>query len=56
MVVRSSMVTYGGNISVELVFGRKPRDVVTIQNVSPEQLTTPATAVVWLTRHFKKCL
>ena len=35
--VRNSMVTYGGKAPVELVFGRKPRDIVTIENSSPEQ-------------------
>ena len=29
---------------MELVFGRKPRDVATIESSSPEQLTTPVTA------------
>jgi hypothetical protein len=37
------MVTYGGKTPVELVFGRPPRDVVTIENSSPELLTTPVT-------------
>ena len=29
---------------VELVFGRKPRDVVTIANSSPEQLSVPVSS------------
>ena len=38
------MVTYGGKASVELAFGREFRDVVTIENSSLEQLTSPATS------------
>ena len=30
---------------MERVVGREPRDVVTIENSSPEQLTTPATTL-----------
>ena len=37
------MVTYGGKTLVELVFGRKPRDIVTKDNSSPEQLSIPVT-------------
>ena len=39
--VRNSMVIYGENTPVELVFGRRPRDVITIGNSSPEHLTLP---------------
>ena len=34
---------------MELVSGRPPRDVVTIEHASPEQLTTPETTDTWLT-------
>ena len=44
-VRKNSMVTYGGLTLVELVFGRKPRDIVTIENSSPEQLSVPVTLV-----------
>ena len=37
------MVTYGGKTPVELVFGRKPRDIITVENCSPEQLSVPVT-------------
>ena len=30
---------------VELVFGRKTRDVVTIENSSPEQLSVPVSSL-----------
>ncbi len=30
--VRNSMVLYGGQTPLELVFGRQPRDIVTIKN------------------------
>ena len=40
------MVTYGGKKApVELVFGRKPRDIVTIENSSPEQLSVPVSSL-----------
>ena len=35
------MVTYGGKDHVELVFGRKPRDIVTIEHSALEQLSVP---------------
>ena len=48
--VRNSMVTYGGKALVELVFfflggGRRPRDIVTIENSSPEQLSVPVSSL-----------
>ena len=37
---RNTSVTYGGKTPVELVFGRRPRDVVDVENATIEQLTT----------------
>ena len=34
--LRTSMVTYGGKTVVELVFGRKPRDIVTLDKTYPQ--------------------
>ena len=36
------MVSYGGQTPVELVFGRKPKDMF-LENLSQEQLTLPDT-------------
>ena len=35
------MATYGGKALVELVFGRKTRDIITMDSSSSEQLTHP---------------
>ena len=37
---RNTSVTYGGKTPVELVSGRRPRDVVDVENATIEQLTT----------------
>ena len=37
---RNTSVTYGGKTPVELVYGRRPRDVVDVENATIEQLTT----------------
>ena len=36
---RNSTVTYAGRTPLELAFGRRPRDIVSIENSSPSQLT-----------------
>ena len=38
------MATYGAKHQWNWYFGSKPRDVLTIENSSPEQLTTSETA------------
>ena len=48
------MVTYGGKNPVELVFGRKPRDVVTIENSSPEQLSAPVSSLEQMDQTLQK--
>ena len=37
--VRNSTATYAGKTPLELAFGRRPRDVVSIENSTPSQLT-----------------
>ena len=34
-------LTYGGKTLLELAFGRRPPDIVSIENASPGQLTLP---------------
>ena len=36
---RNSTATYAGKTPLELAFGRRPRDVVSIENSTPSQLT-----------------
>ena len=38
-LARNSSVTYGGVTPLELAFARRPRDVLTPENVEPNQLT-----------------
>ena len=40
--------------SVELVFGRKPRDVVTIENSSPEQLSVQVSSLEQMDQTLQK--
>ena len=47
------MVTYGRN-PVEFVFGRKPRDVITIDNSSPEQLSVPLSSLEQMDQAMQK--
>ena len=37
---RNASVTYGGKTPIELVFGRKPRDLINLETATPTQLTT----------------
>ena len=37
---RNVSCTYGGKTPIELAFGRRPPDVVTLENAAPNQLTT----------------
>ena len=39
-LARNSMVTHGGVTRIELVFGRRPADVQSIENMTPPQLTS----------------
>ena len=48
------MVTYGGKTPVEVVFGRKPREVVTIENSSPGQLSVPASSLEHMDQTLQK--
>ena len=38
---RNVSLTYGGKTPLELAFGRRPPDIVSIENASPGQLTLP---------------
>ena len=38
-LARNSSVTYGGVTPIELAFGRRPRDILSLENQSPAQLT-----------------
>ncbi len=37
---RNTSITYGGKTPVELVYGRRPRDIIDVENATIEQLTT----------------
>merc|ERR1712016_129643 len=38
-MARNTSLTYGGKTPLELAFGRRPRDVITVENSNPEQLS-----------------
>ena len=42
---RNTSVTYGGKTPVELMYGRRPRDVVDVENVTVEQMGLLANTV-----------
>ena len=48
-------MNYGGKKTlVDIVFGRKPRDVVTIENSSPEQLSMPVSSLEQIDQTLQK--
>jgi hypothetical protein len=52
--VMNSMVIYGGKNACGIGFGRQPRDIVTIENSSPEQLAVPVTPLEQLAQALQK--
>jgi hypothetical protein len=40
-LARNSLLTYGGKTPIELAFGRRPRDIVDVENANPQQLGEP---------------
>ena len=38
-MARNTSLTYGGKTPLELAFGRRPRDVITVETSNPEQLS-----------------
>jgi hypothetical protein len=41
---RNTSLTYGGKTPLELAFGRRPRDILTLENSNPEQLSSTPSA------------
>ena len=43
-IARNTMVTNGGVTPIEMAFGRRPADITSMENMTPPQLTSEATA------------
>ena len=43
-IARNTMVTSGGVTPIEMAFGRRPADITSLENMTPAQLTSEATA------------
>ena len=42
---RNTMVTYGGKCPIEIAFGHRPPDVITLENMTPQQIATKPNSV-----------
>ena len=40
-LARNSLLTYGGKTPLELAFGRRPKDIIDVENANPQQLGEP---------------